>query len=332
MSKLPITRLLVWILAVAAVLLLAGTARAQQTKRLILKDGSYQPAVRWEIKGNRVRYLSAERFEWEEIPSSLVDWAATEKYSKALEAGEVTPQALEVDAEEQKERQAEEARRAEVAPGLRLPLQGGVVMMDTYRGQPQLVEVVQSGSEINAQRGKNVLRSVLIPIPDPRAVAKQTIELKGTHARVQAHVSQPVLYVSIDDQDQDPSTGGKPEEKPLPPEQRFRIIRAQEKRDSRVVGNLKIAITGKVSQQDSSLPTTVQPMAGAWVKVTPAKPLEPGEYALVEMLGKKEMNLYVWDFGVNPSAPENATSWKPVQSTPNKTGSTQSPVLNKRDQ
>ena len=42
-----------------------------------------------------------------------------------------------------------------------------------------------------------------------------------------------------------------------------------------------------------------------WVKVTPAQPLTPGQYALVEMISPKEINMSVWDFGVNPTGPAN---------------------------
>ena len=55
---------------------------ARPFKRLVLKDGSYEPINKYELKGKLVRYFSSERHEWEELPDSLMDWAATEKYAE----------------------------------------------------------------------------------------------------------------------------------------------------------------------------------------------------------------------------------------------------------
>ena len=107
----------------------------QQIYRLMMKDGSYQPITKCELadRGARVHYWSAERSDWEDVPNSLVDWAATEKFAKegpqekpAVEAADVAA----VDAEEEAERKAEESKSPEVEPGLRLPEQGGVFVLD----------------------------------------------------------------------------------------------------------------------------------------------------------------------------------------------------------
>src|SRR6202795_3050686 len=74
-------------------------APAPQARRLILKDGSYQSVTKYEVKGERVRYLSAERGDWEELPKSLVDWPATEKYEKDRAAGASTPEGVALDTE-----------------------------------------------------------------------------------------------------------------------------------------------------------------------------------------------------------------------------------------
>ena len=309
------------LLVTAAWLLILAPALGQQpAKRLILRDGSYQLATQWEIKGDRVRYFSAERGEWEELPKDMVDWDATKQYEKDRAAGVPSPEAVALDKELEAERQAEEAKTPQVAPKLRLPEDGGVLLLDTFQNQAQLVELQQSGGEINKNTKKNILRAAINPI----ASAKQTIEVQGEHAKVQAHAALPSIYVNVN-QDQDTSATQQQPQEPQQPQQpqqpqapwdRFRIVRMQPKQGKREVGDIKIAVYGKVSQQNKLVPTDAEQLTGGWVKVTPLSPLAPGEYAVVEMLGKDGMNLYVWDFGVNPSAPANPTAWKPDSATP----------------
>jgi len=312
-------------LAAALLISMAPSSIGQQlAKRLVLKDGSYQMVTKYEVKGDRVRYMSAERGEWEELPKSLVDWPATEKYEKDRAAGVPSPEAAALDKELEADKKAEEARNPHVAPGLQLPDEGGIILLDTFESQPQLVELLQSGGEVNSNTKGNIFRAAINPI----ASAKQTIELAGARSKVQSHVTLPSIYVNADRQDQ-----ANGEAKAAPDAaaglDRFRIVRMQVKGDKRIVGDIKIAVYGKVSQEQKLVTTHAEKMTGGWVKLTPAEALAPGEYAVVEMLGKEGMNLYVWDFGVNPSAPANVTAWKPE---PSAAKPEQPEELKKRDQ
>jgi len=316
-----------------AVLALALHSFAQDlARRLILKDGSYQLVTKYEVKGDRVRYLSAERDEWEELPSALVDWPATEKYEKERVTSAI-PEAAAIDKETDAEREAVRSHLPEVAPGLRLPEDTGVFLLDNYQGQPQLVEMQQAEGEIASTTRGNILRGAFNPI----AGAKQTVELEGEHAAVHAHVGVPSIYISVEDESLNsappagPTASAKPsqpsldaprveQQRPQQPQQpqqatvpfdRFRIVHTKVKGGKRIVGDLKRAPTGKVSQEETFVKTTIDRVGGGWFKLTPIEDLPPGEYALVEMQGKESMNLYVWDFGVNPTAPANANPWKP---------------------
>jgi hypothetical protein len=297
-----------------ALALIAFPALAQDTpRRLILKDGSYQLVTKYEVKGNRVRYYSSEREDWEELPNSLVDWPATEKFEK----DRTTPPAQAVELEKELDRV--EAPLPEVAPGLRIPEDTGVFLLDNFGGEPQLLEINQTEGDVNRNTKVNIFKGTINPVSG----LKQTIELVGAHAPNQSHVDVPALYVKLEETPQPAakadSTPSSEAQKPKQPDQsfdRFRILHVEVKGNKRIVGDVKRQVTGKISHEQQVIKTTATSLNGGWLKLTPTQNLAPGEYALVEIAEQGAMNLYVWDFGVNPKAPQNPNPWKPEKKPP----------------
>src|ERR1039458_10026255 len=240
------------------------------------------------------------------------------------------PEAAPIDKESDADRETEEANLPQVAPGLHLPELSGMFLLDNFKGQPQLVELQQGEGDINRNTKGNILRGVV-------ASGKATIELDGEHASTYAHVAVPSIYIRMDDDLPAPApppgqtASAKPSlpsldapraepqrpEQPQQPEQaivpfdRFRIVHLKVKGGKRIVGDLKRNPTGKISQDQNSVKTTIDHVAAGWLKLTPTEDLAPGEYAIVEMKGTAGMNLYIWPFSVNPTAPANANPWTP---------------------
>ncbi len=322
---------------------LASVGHAQTAnKRLILKDGTYQIATQYKVVGDRVRYFSAERAEWEEIPAALVDWAATEKWARDHVPGAVpgavpgpvpspgaspaNPEAAAIDKEEQQERAEQNARTPEVSPRLRLPDEQGVWALDTFRDQPELVALVQNTGNVNQQTGHNVLRGML----NPMGGMKKPIELPGAYSKVRLHISQPVIYVSLSTEDAAPAEpepgsvtvdthgadAAKQKDSYSSPASQYAIVRVFDnlRRDYRVVSAVKIGMTGTPSQTEDIIPTTAQILPGKrWMKLTPRAPLTIGDYALMEILAPGQVNVSVWDFRIDPQAADNKDAIIPLE-------------------
>jgi hypothetical protein len=62
--------------------LLAASLLPGDTFKLFLKDGDFHLVREYQVQGDRVRYYSTERGDWEEIPLSLVDINRTEQQRK----------------------------------------------------------------------------------------------------------------------------------------------------------------------------------------------------------------------------------------------------------
>ena len=300
--------------------------------RLILKDGSYQIVMSYRVVGDRVIFVSAERGgAEEEIPLSLVDFDATHRWEQqhapaSSGANSSQTQAPEpvIDPELRKDEEERRAMTPEIAPDLRLPEQDSVLALDIFQGTNELVPLTQSSGDLNHVTSHSVLRSVM----NPMASSHQIVQLHGETAYVQLHVNTPVLYLRIGDES-GIRTGGEPltvdthgatgvkEDAGGGPDSQYVIVRTDVRQDARIVASFNVSVRGEVRQQEDLVETSTEVLPGGhWMKLTPLRPLTFGEYALIEIISPKEVNLGVWDFGVHPTAPENRDVLKPEPKRP----------------
>jgi hypothetical protein len=295
--------------------------------RLFLKDGSYQIVMSYRVVGSIVHYISAERGgAEEEIPLSLVDLDATQRWEKQHAQPGPTdpnnpPQPPAIDPELLKEEADRAALTPEVAKDLRLPEEDSTLALDTYRGTPELVPLAQTDSDLNRNTGHNLLKAAVNPL----SAAHPIVTLKGEASPVQLHIKDPVLYLRIGDESvgntagtpltvdthgatshiqTDPSGGS--------PDSRYVIVRTDVRTGARVISSFRIPLLGTGQHQGDVVETTTELLPGGhWLKVTPKEPLDFGEFALMEVISDKAVNLGVWDFGVHPVSPENRDVIKP---------------------
>jgi hypothetical protein len=253
----------------AAVFFLLAFAVASAADRLYLKDGTFQLTNQYEVKSDRVRYYSTERGEWEEIPLELVDLDRTKNELKERETQLATDAKAEAE-----ERAAEKLARKQVAA---IPTQPGA-----YYIRGEMTEAVkQAESKVVSNKKRTVLR-VLSPVP--LVPGKSTIELDGDHAPLRITDLRPEFYFRLSD------------------DERFEIVKlTPTKKDARVVDTLSILQIKDEKMVDETIQkieTFKKQEADRLYRIWPIKPLEPGEYALIQYTEGK-MNPQIWDFTVD---------------------------------
>jgi hypothetical protein len=276
-----------------------GAPRLSHGKKLMLKDGNFQLVRSYERKGDRVRYFSVERGDWEEIPAAMVDWDATEK---ARIAGEKADEALvkRVQAQEQAQKVIsvlDVDASLPVAPGVFLPSGEGMFMV----AGKSITKLEQVGAQTRTDK-KRALEQVLSPIPI--VPGKRNVELPGVKAKIRFVPSgaPPEFYLREIAPDPDNPTTIEQSHRPGVDGPEVELVRATVKGNVRRLKVLRSVLGQQVSTEAKTVIIQRWEIAPTVYRFTIGEPLLPGEYALAEIM-PDGMNVFVWDFGVDVGTP-----------------------------
>jgi hypothetical protein len=248
-------------------LLAVCTLASAANLKLYFKDGSYQLVREYKIVSDRISFYSVEREDWEEVPAALVDLNKTQAEIKQR-ADDVRADAAAQAAEDKAERDA----RKEVAS---VPPEEGVYLIENEKLTPMKV----GESKVVTNKRRSVLKAIT---PVPFVKGKATLELDGPHATQGTLNRSPEFYIRLSQ------------------DERFGIVRMGDHKGNRVVEKLTIQpVVNETLQEPDLVEVFRQQVADGLFKIWPQKPLESGEYAVVEY-SEEKLNMQVWDFFIAP--------------------------------
>jgi hypothetical protein len=264
-----------FLLAIALLLsVLAAPRVAWAALKLCMKDGTYQMVTSYEIHGDRVRYFSVERSEWEEVPTSLVDFDATKRAQEETQA--IEKQQLEEAKQTARERFYKPPDLGmEVAPGIRLPGDDGIFTVD---GKRLVRLVVSSCEQVTDKKRAAMVLAVPLPVVKTRAL----VILENPKATIRLNDPVPVFYVQSAD-----GLGA-----------RLELLRLKPGKESRVVEEVETGRSknAKPTEERTLVSLERKQVAPNIYTLKPLDPLDAGEYVLGDVVDDK-LNLEVWDFG-----------------------------------
>jgi hypothetical protein len=271
-------------------------SKAERGKKLVLKDGSFQLAREYQRNGERVRYFSAERGDWEEIPAAMVDWDAT---AKAEAAAAKEEQALLTTVHHQEEQQKAEMpldvdSSLPVAPGIFLPPGEGMFVVEGKSVTP----LDQVGAAIRTDK-KQLLKQVLSPVPI--VPNKRNIEIPGAKSVRRINSARPEFYLREMPLDADQGSALQRSSRPGESGPDVELVRLTVKGGKRQIESIRSLFGQQISEDRNSMPIQKWDVAKNVFRFTLSQELPPGEYAFAEIL-PDGVNLFVWDFGVDRKA------------------------------
>ncbi len=238
------------------------------TFKLYLKDGDYHMVREYQVLDDRVRYFSTERGDWEEIPKELVDLDKTKR-----EIAKIEQAAQEKSVLENAEEKAIRAERKELS---RVPADAGAYFVEG--GQVKAVPLADW--KVDTSNKRHLLQMIT---PIPIVAGKATVLIKGEHSSFAVDSPEPEFYIRLDQRED------------------FGFIRLTPKKGQRIVENISmVPVTKENIEEQKEVETYQREMQPGLFKIWPAKPLEAGEYALVQYT-KGELDLRVWDFSCSTS-------------------------------
>ena len=264
-------------------------------RKLILKDGTYQIIREYERNGDRVRYFSEERGEWEEIPASMVDWDATAKDAAAAEkasAGMV-----------EKIHRQEEAKRLDNVTDIDASLQvGDGVFLPSGEGlfvvEGKSIRLLQQAGSRNKTDTLRTIEQIMSPVPI--VPGKQTIVIAGAHATLRLHTNTPEFYLREAPPDPDRVSPIMKSSRPGESGPDLVLIRAKVVHNGRQLESISSLFGQVTSKNRDEVSVQRWEVAPSVYRFTLSSELTPGEYVLAEVL-EDGLNYFVWDFGLDGS-------------------------------